>query len=150
MIFWAGKSSDDFRVIVEKYPSVILAARKMDAQAVPGRNGDIIFPQAAFGNYVQRYEVYVSAEQLRLPAAMRGVAAWLCSPRGYQTLADSYDIDTYREAYYAGPLDVDSILHLELTAATEAMARDLADRFRQDPEGVYTRLLSALYPPAEQ
>jgi len=30
------------------------------------------------------------------------------------------------------------------------MARDLADRFRQDPEGVYTRLLSALYPPAEQ
>lgn len=46
--------------------------------------------------------------------------------------------------------DVDSILRLELTAATEAMARDLADRFRQDPEGVYTRLLSALYPPAEQ
>ena len=46
--------------------------------------------------------------------------------------------------------DVDSILHLELTAATEAMARDLADRFRKDPEGIYTRLLSALYPPAEQ
>lgn len=43
--------------------------------------------------------------------------------------------------------DVDSILHLELTAATEAMARDLADRFRKDPEGIYTRLLSALYPP---
>lgn len=42
--------------------------------------------------------------------------------------------------------DVDSILHLELTAATEAMARDLADRFRKDPEGIYTRLLSALYP----
>ena len=38
---------------------------------------------------------------------------------------------------------------LELTAATEAMARDLADRFRKDPEGIYTRLLSALYPPAE-
>lgn len=46
--------------------------------------------------------------------------------------------------------DVDSILHLELTAATEAMARDLADRFRKDPEGIYARLLSALYPPAEQ
>lgn len=45
--------------------------------------------------------------------------------------------------------DVDSILHLELTAATEAMARDLADRFRKDPEGIYTRLLSALNPPAE-
>ena len=32
---------------------------------------------------------------------------------------------------------------------SEAMARDLADRFRKDPEGIYTRLLSALYPPAE-
>ena len=41
-------------------------------------------------------------------------------------------------------------LEVLLTAATEAMARDLADRFRKDPEGVYTRLLSALYPPAEQ
>lgn len=111
MIFWAGKSSDDYRVIVEKYPSVILASRKLDAQAVPGRNGDIIYPQEAFNNYVQPYEVYVSAEQMRLPAAMRGVAAWLCGPRGYQTLVDSYDIDTYREAYYVGPLNVDSILH---------------------------------------
>lgn len=111
MIFWAGKSSDDFRVIVEKYPSVILASRKLDAQAVPGRNGDIIYPQEAFNNYVQPYEVYVSAEQMRLPAAMRGVGAWLCGPRGYQTLVDSYDIDTYREAYYVGPLNVDSILH---------------------------------------
>lgn len=111
MIFWAGKSSDDYRVIVEKYPSVTLASRKLDAQAVPGRNGDIIYPQAAFNNYVQPYEVYVSAEQMRLPAAMRGVAAWLCGPKGYQTLVDSYDIDTYREAYYAGPLDVASILH---------------------------------------
>ena len=111
MIEWAGRSSDDFRVVVERYPSVTLAARKMTTQAVPGRNGDIIFPQAAFGNYVQRYEVYVSAEQIRLPAAMRGVAAWLCGPRGYQTLSDTYDLDTYREAYYIGPLDVDSILH---------------------------------------
>lgn len=111
MISWAGKSSDDFRLVVERYPSVILAARKMTTQAVPGRNGDIIYPQAAFDNYVQSYEVYVSAEQMGLPSAMRGVAAWLCGPQGYQTLADSYDIDTYREAYYSGPLNVDSILH---------------------------------------
>lgn len=52
MIFWAGRSSDDVHVIVERYPSVTLAARKMDVQSVPGRNGDLIFPQEAFDNYV--------------------------------------------------------------------------------------------------
>ena len=34
MIFWAGKSSDDYRVIVEKYPSVILGARKLDLSLI--------------------------------------------------------------------------------------------------------------------
>lgn len=43
--------------------------------------------------------------------------------------------------------DVDNVLRLELTAASEDMARDLARRFKDDPEGLYSRLLSALYPP---
>ena len=111
MISWAGRSSDDVHVIVERYPSVTLAARKMDAQSVPGRNGDLIFPQEAFDNYVQPYNIYVSAERIRLPRAMREVASWLCGPKGYQKLEDSYDVETYRRAYYAGPLDVESVLH---------------------------------------
>ena len=37
MIYWAGRSSDDVHVIVERYPSVTLAGRKLDTQAVPGR-----------------------------------------------------------------------------------------------------------------
>lgn len=111
MIFWAGKSSDDVHVIVERYPSITLAARKLETQAVPGRNGDLLFAQNAYQNYIQRYEIYVSAECRRLPRAMRDVAAWLCGPSGYQKLEDSYDVDTYRKAYFAGPLDVESVLH---------------------------------------
>lgn len=111
MIFWAGRSSDDVHVVVERYPSVTLAARKLDTQAVPGRSGDIIFPQTAWENYVQAYEVYVSAERIRLPRAMREVAEWLCAPVGYQKLEDDYDVDTYRLAYYTGPLSVESVLH---------------------------------------
>ena len=42
---------------------------------------------------------------------MREVANWLCGPAGYQKLEDSYDVETYRRAYFAGPLDVESILH---------------------------------------
>lgn len=111
MIFWAGRSSDDVHVVVERYPNVELSARKLDTQAVPGRNGDLLFPQNAYQNYVQSYEIYVSAERIRLPRAMREVANWLCGPAGYQKLEDSYDVETYRRAYFAGPLDVESILH---------------------------------------
>lgn len=111
MIFWAGISSDDVHVVVERYPSVELAGRKLDTQSVPGRNGDLLFPQNAYQNYVQSYEIYVSAERVRLPRAMREVANWLCGPAGYQKLEDSYDVETYRRAYFAGPLDVESVLH---------------------------------------
>lgn len=111
MIFWAGRSSDDVHVVVERYPSVELAGRKLDRQSVPGRNGDLLFPQNAYQNYAQSYEIYVSAERIRLPRAMREVANWLCGPAGYQKLEDSYDVETYRMAYFAGPLDVESILH---------------------------------------
>lgn len=111
MIYWAGKSSDDVHVIVERYPSVTLPARKLDTQAVPGRNGDLLFEQNAYQNYIQSYEVYMSAERIRLPRAMREVANWLCGPSGYQKLEDDYDVETYRRAYFAGPLDVESIMH---------------------------------------
>lgn len=41
--------------------------------------------------------------------------------------------------------EVDSVMDLELMVATEEMARDLADRFRKNPEKVYSALLAALY-----
>lgn len=41
--------------------------------------------------------------------------------------------------------DVDQLMHLELMAATEDMAKDLADRFQQTPEQVYTKLMGALF-----
>ena len=41
--------------------------------------------------------------------------------------------------------DVDSLLQLELMVATEEMAKDLAERFRKDPEHLYARVLEALY-----
>lgn len=41
--------------------------------------------------------------------------------------------------------DVDQLMHLELMAATEDMAKDLADRFQQNPEQVYTKLMGSLF-----
>lgn len=41
--------------------------------------------------------------------------------------------------------DLDSVMKLELMVATEEMARDLADRFKKNPEQIYSRMLQALY-----
>ena len=46
--------------------------------------------------------------------------------------------------------EVDSLMHLEVMVATEAMANDLAARFRKNPEQVYTDILSVLYAPQDK
>lgn len=111
MIYWAGVSSDDVRVIVEHYPNRIIPARKLETVSVPGRNGDLVFTEEAYQNYVQPYDIYVSAEEPRLPLVARGVAAWLQGVRGYQQLEDGYEPDVYRLAYFSGPLDLANILN---------------------------------------
>ncbi len=41
--------------------------------------------------------------------------------------------------------DVDSVMNLELMVATEELARDLADRFKKNPEQLYSGIVEALY-----
>ena len=41
--------------------------------------------------------------------------------------------------------DVDQLMHLELMAATEELAKDLCDRFQKNPEQVYSRLMECLF-----
>ena len=48
MIFWAGVSSDDVHVVVERYPSGEVGGRKMDNPAGPGRKGGLLFLQPAY------------------------------------------------------------------------------------------------------
>lgn len=111
MIVWAGRNSDDFRVVVERYPALPRPARKQEVIQVPGRNGDLVFQQDAFENYIQPYDIYISAEEPKLPPVARGVAAWLYATKGYQRLEDWYEPEFYRLAYYAGPTDVENILN---------------------------------------
>lgn len=41
--------------------------------------------------------------------------------------------------------DVDNVMKLQLMVATEEMAQDLVNRFRKNPEKVYSSLVEALY-----
>lgn len=110
MIWFNGRSSDDFRLIVQKYPDVILPTRKHEKVSVPGRNGDILIQEDAFENVIQRYEIYISAEQTRLTPITHKIAEWLCV-KGYQKLEDSYFLDTFRLASFNGGLEISNILN---------------------------------------
>ena len=110
-IEWAGISSDLLRVRVERYPDRILPKKSQTTVQVAGRNGDLLFVDGSFENYVQEYEVFISAERRGLVALARDVATWLESPAGYQRLEDSYEPDVYRMAYYDGENDIESILN---------------------------------------
>ena len=110
MIWFNGKSGDDFNLHVERYPSVIVPTRKNEKISVPGRSGDILIQQDAFENVIQRYEIYISAEKEKLPTVTHRIAEWLCV-KGYRPLADSYFLDTFRLAAFQGGLEIANVLN---------------------------------------
>lgn len=110
MIWFNGKSGDDFGLIVEKYPEVIFPMRKNEKIAVPGRNGDLLIQQDAFENVSQRYDIYISAEQPRLTTVIHKIAEWLCV-KGYKRLEDSYFLETFRLAAFHGGIEIENILN---------------------------------------
>lgn len=110
MIWFNNKSSDDLHVIVQRYPDVILPTRKSQSVSVPGRNGDLLIQEDAFDNVHQRYEIYVSAEDIRLPNITHKIAEWLCV-KGYKRLEDTYWPDTFRLASFTGGLEIANILN---------------------------------------
>ena len=110
MIWFNGKSGDDFNLVVERYPTVILPSRKNEKINVPGRNGDLLIQQDAFENVRQRYDIYISAEKEKLPNVIHKVAEWLCV-KGYKRLEDSYFLDTFRLASFVDGIEIENILN---------------------------------------
>lgn len=110
MIWFNGKSGDDFNFRVERFPAVIIPTRKNEKISVPGRNGDLLIQQDAFENVVQRYEIYISAEKEKLTNVTHKIAEWLCV-KGYQRLEDSYFLDTFRLAAFQGGVEIANVLN---------------------------------------
>lgn len=104
---FAGVSSADLGLKVERIPNSDRPERKVDRYEVPGRNGDIIVPQDAWENVEQSYEVWGMGGAVELGYK---IAAWLFAPEGYQILTDTYDPDHYRRAVFLGPFDLENIL----------------------------------------
>ena len=110
MIIFNGHSSDDLGVFVEHYPYRGIPVRKFEKVSVPGRNGDLIFPEDAYENIIQSYDIYLSAKGCKTNNAARNVANWLMQ-RGYKRLEDSYDPEIFRMAYYSGGSEIENYLN---------------------------------------
>lgn len=109
MINWNGINSDSLGVIVEQYPHRTFAKKKINVYSVPGRTGDIIDDEQAFENYTQEYNIFIEGDEIHnLPLRSRAVANWLMEPNGYAVLRDSYDINSFRYAYFEGPMDIET------------------------------------------
>jgi len=111
VIYWAGKSSKNLHLTVERYPDRPRPSKKYAIVSIPGRNGDLIIDTGAYNNYSQYYEIGIKKQERTLPDTARAVAQWLYSPTSYQKLVDSYEPDVYRLAYYAGPTDIENIFN---------------------------------------
>lgn len=108
LIRYNGKSSDAFRLYVEKYPARPVPKRKLEKWSIPGRSGDLIAVQDAFENVTRRYEVYLSAEGPGLAPVAAAAIQWLIEP-GWHELEDEYDVDTFCIATYTGETDITNI-----------------------------------------
>lgn len=120
MINWNGITSDSLNCIVERYPAYTVPQRKQSAISVPGRNGDLLLQQTAYSNYIQAYDVYLSGPRngSKLPDVARAVAAWL-NVGGYRKLIDDYTPDTFRMAFFQGPLELENTFNLYGRATIE-------------------------------
>ena len=121
-IQWHGSRSDSWNVVVERYPQRIIPESRYNQYAIMGKNGDFIhlmgdYSNRVYGNYVQPYEIYLSAEAPGLEDVAKDVARWLyskpisyTSEDGYFQLEDSYDPTTWRWAQFVGPVNLESTL----------------------------------------
>lgn len=110
-ITWDGKNSANYALTVAKYPDYRKPARKIDVYSVPGRNGDIIQVQDAWDNVTQEYDIWAgTGQEDSVPVDFTTIARWLYGSSGYKTLADDFDPDHFRVAYFAGPFDIENIM----------------------------------------
>lgn len=137
LIVYDGESSADFGMVVAEAPVFEQPTRKMTVYQVPGRSGDIVFPQDAWNDVQRKYKIWVAEDSyLDLPTKVRAFTSWLNSKTGYLRLEDSFEPDVFRLAYYTGGDNVtnDLMQHGETTLTFTCRP----ERFFKEGENVIT------------
>ena len=110
-IYFNGKSSADFGLIVEYFPESVHAARRGELIPIPGRNGVIIREDGAYDTYQQTYQIWFRNTLNRDTfQTARDVAEWLLAASGFCRLEDTYEPEHFRLARFVGPLNIETVL----------------------------------------
>lgn len=110
IIIFNGKSSLEYGLQVEHYPSYEAPQRDYELTHVPGRNGDVLVDSGSYKNVNREYELASgSCSPDTFTFLVQQFIDWLCSFPGYGILEDSYDDDHYRVAVYDESLSITNI-----------------------------------------
>ena len=108
-----GSSSLEMGLRIES--KNVFSSPKYDASftAIPGRDGELIIPNARFPNVQVTYTVFVPAKSIgELADRMTSIKAWLFSePNRYHELRDTYDGNFYRKAVINTQLNIEDQLN---------------------------------------
>ena len=86
---------------------------EVDFLSIPGRDGELIAGPGRYPNVQVTYSVFLPAKSTQeLAEKITAVKEWLYDePDRYHELIDTYDAEFYREAVYAGKLDIEDELN---------------------------------------
>ena len=98
---------DQIPAHIAETPKRIKPKRKMTVVQIPGTNREVVEMEDAWETYDQPYRMFVGdgSNDCVIPAIDQ-VTAKLYKT-GWQTLADDFDPDHYRLAYFEGPYDIE-------------------------------------------
>lgn len=102
LIFYNGKSSDDYGIIVEHIPTTEFPEKDYEVIHIPGRNGDVYIDNECYKNVARTYDIATIADRPNrsFSYVTNQVSNWLHSASGYARLEDTYEPEYYRMAVY--------------------------------------------------
>ena len=108
-IIYNGRSSRDFGIEVETFPSYTTPKRNMEKIHIPGRNGDLSIDGGSWENGTRSYIVAIGSYERDYYEMGNKLSEWLNSSTTYARLEDSYEPDVYRLAIYANEMSFSNI-----------------------------------------
>lgn len=108
-----GTSSLDMDLRIESKNVFSAPEYEVDFITIPGRDGDLIAGSGRYPNVQVTYSVFLPAKTTQeLADKISAVKEWLYEePDRYHELTDSYDEKFFRDAVYAGKLDIEDELN---------------------------------------
>ena len=110
-----GESSLDYGIYVGGQDTFNAPQRDVTKVAIPGRNGDLIKDNGRWLNTSVPYNIVIMDE---FKAKADEVRAWLCAPKGYARLEDTYNPEYYRMARLGNTINFSTAAWNEAGRAT--------------------------------